>query len=105
MTRFLMTVTIGMALALASYGCGGGADRQEGAQDAGVGFASTTSPSPAQGMVDVAVRIAREIQASPDAADAILQRHGKTREEFEQLLYDIAADPDLSHLYNQALGR
>jgi hypothetical protein len=101
--RFLMTVAIGLALALASYGCGGAADRQEGAQSAGDGAAATASP--AQGMVDVAARIAREIEARPDQADAILERYGKTREEFEAMLYDIAADPDLSRAYKEARGR
>jgi len=103
MTRFLTMVTIGVALALASFGCGGGADRQEGARDAGAGSASGASTT--QAMVDVAARIAREIEARPDQADAILKRNGRTREEFEKLLYDIAADPDLSRAYNQALGR
>jgi len=88
---------------LASYGCGGAGDRQEGAP--GAGDESAPAASRDQGMVDVAARIAREIEARPDQASAILERYGKTREEFEKMLYDIAADPDLSRAYTQALGR
>jgi len=103
MTRVLLLVTVGLALALTSFGCGGEVDRPAGAQGEGGGSAPAAAGD--QGMVDLAASIAREIEASPDQADAILQRHGKTRAEFEQLLYDIAADPELSRAYNQALGR
>ena len=101
MTRVLLMVTVG--LALASFGCGGQVERPAGAQGGDGGAAPVAAGD--QGMVDLAASIAREIEASPDEADAVLERHGKTRAEFEQMLYDIAADPELSRAYNQAIGR
>jgi len=103
MMRLPAMVTLALALALVFCGCGGSGDSQTGSQRAG--DASTSSASGGQGQVDLASRIAREIEARPDQADEILERHGKTRQEFEKLLYDIAADPDLSRAYTQALGR
>lgn len=60
-----------------------------------------------EGEVDLVTRaatIARAIEADPDAADAILERHGVSVEDFEQMMYDISADPALAKAYEAAMG-
>jgi hypothetical protein len=55
-------------------------------------------------IVTQAAGIAREIAADPDSAEAILARHGMTIEQFDQMMFDISADPELSEAYAAALG-
>ena len=55
-------------------------------------------------IVRTAVTVAREIDADPDNSEAILKRHGLTLEAFEEMLYDISGDPELSQAYNAALN-
>jgi hypothetical protein len=84
MTR-LTTILCSVVLAA----CGGGADK-------------TATPSTAvPPKVAEAAALAKEIQASPDDADAILERHGMTRQEFEELMYDIASDEAMSVAYER----
>jgi hypothetical protein len=54
--------------------------------------------------VDTAVRIAQGVQANPDRADAVLREHGMTVEEYEDLMYEIAADPAMSEEFNSRMG-
>jgi len=54
--------------------------------------------------VKQAADIARAIQADPESMDRILDGEGMTREQFEDLLYEIAADPVLSEAYVRELG-
>lgn len=42
------------------------------------------------------------IESQPGAADSILGEHGLTRTAFEALIYDVAADPDLTAAYEEA---
>ncbi len=49
-----------------------------------------------------AAAIANEIAEDPGAAPQILERHGKTLEEFEGVLYVIALDSELTTIYQQA---
>ena len=51
-----------------------------------------------------AIKIARVLQADPDQADRILERESLSREEFEAMLYGIAADPEPGRLYNAAMA-
>ena len=53
----------------------------------------------------LAAAIAREIEADPDGSTAILERNNMTRDEFEALLVEIAADPELSRTYSSALNQ
>jgi hypothetical protein len=62
-----------------------------------------TAQSPDQ-RVALAAAAAKEIQADPDRVDAILERHDLTQERFEDLLYEIAADAELSRKYQVALN-
>jgi len=52
-----------------------------------------------------AAALSKEIRANPDDADAILERSGMTRAQFEELMYEIAADEELSKAYQDALAR
>lgn len=54
-------------------------------------------------MVDRAVQIAKAIEQAPDQAEDILAQHGMTRETFEDLLYDIAEDPNAAAAYAHAM--
>ena len=49
-----------------------------------------------------ATSLARAIETRPLEADEALSDAGSTREELEQLMYEIAMDPDLSEQYRIA---
>lgn len=51
-----------------------------------------------------AATIAKEIKADPTNAASVLEKHGLTEAGFEAQLYEIAADPDASKKYNEAMG-
>jgi hypothetical protein len=53
---------------------------------------------------DKAATIAKEVNASPDDAEAILKKHGMTEEEFEALMFEIADDPKLAEDYAAKVG-
>jgi len=64
------------------------------------------TPAPAgDDKVLLAVNIAKEIADDPDHAAEILGRHGMTEKQFEAMLFDIAADPDLSRRYSAEMER
>ena len=63
------------------------------------GATTTTPPKAAQ-----AAAIAKDLRANPDDADAILAKHGMTRQQFEDLMYEIAADPAMSEAYTAKVG-
>jgi hypothetical protein len=63
---------------------------------------SGSAPLPEQ--VQKAVDIAKALEADPDRIESILEEAVMTADEYESLLYDIAADPELSRLYNEAMG-
>lgn len=54
--------------------------------------------------VDRAVAIARDIQADPANAEEVLEDHEITIDEFEELVYLIAADPEMSARYEAGLA-
>jgi hypothetical protein len=51
-----------------------------------------------------AAEIAKAIEADPDATEQILEGRGLTVDEFEQMMYEISADPELSKAYEAALA-
>ena len=51
-----------------------------------------------------AVELARIVRADPANAEAALAEKGVSLEEFEEMLFDIAADPVQSDAYVAALG-
>ena len=82
-------------LALATA-CAGGDDRSD------TGAAADTT---AAGRARSAAAVANAIEANPAAADSILRAAGHTAEEFEALMYDIAADSAMSAAYAAAKSR
>ncbi len=56
----------------------------------------------AAGRATTAAAVANAIAAKPTAADSILRAAGYTPEQFEQLMYDIAADSGMSAAYAAA---
>ena len=71
-----------------------------GAKTPSPGATSTVPPKAAK-----AAAVAKELKANPDDADAILGRHGMTQQQFEDLMFEIAADEELTKAYEQALAR
>jgi len=49
-----------------------------------------------------AAAIASEIDESPEDTEAILEDHDMTIGQFEALMYEVAADPELSERYEKA---
>ncbi len=52
--------------------------------------------------IEKAAIIAAQIKKTPKKAKAILEEHDMTIEEFEKVMYDIAADPELSKQFEEA---
>lgn len=71
-----------------------------------VAVATTPAPAPAAAPVDEratnAARVASAMEANPAAADSILKAAGYTRDSFEALMYDIAADSASAAAYAAA---
>ena len=84
------------ALLLAVVACARGADASNER-----GAADTTAAARAA----TAAAVANAIAAKPSAADSILRAAGYTPEQFEQLMYDIAADSAMSAAYAAARTR
>lgn len=55
-----------------------------------------------EGKVLLAATVAREISGDPDKADEILGKHGLDRDKLDDLMFAIAADPELSKKYMDA---
>ena len=64
------------------------------------GGTSTVPPKVAK-----AAAVTKELKANPDDADEILGRHGMTQQQLEDLMFEIAADEELTKAYEQALAR
>jgi ABC-type glycerol-3-phosphate transport system substrate-binding protein len=101
MTRTFTLILISLLLLLA-FGCGGTTETDVGAEattaDAGTEETTTTDTTKAE----EAGAIAKEIAGNPDGADGILTSHDTTQAKFEELLYEIAADPVLTEAYQAA---
>lgn len=72
------------------------------------GRANQAQPEPEEGrrripdwLADVA-SVVIAIESQPGAANSILGEHGLTRTAFEALIYDVAADPELTAAYEEA---
>src|SRR5262245_18708804 len=96
--RLICAVTLGAVLALAGCSSDNGTTATPGAP------VHNTLTSAQQAKVNKAATIAASIQASPDNADAILRQNGMTEQQFEDLMYEIAADPAMSEAYNARVG-
>ena len=60
---------------------------------------STTSPGD---RARTAASVAKAIEANPARADSILQAAGYTRDSFQKMMYEIAADSVMSAVYAAA---
>lgn len=74
--------------------------------------ATTTSSSPpppantaTSPKVEKAVAVARDLENTSTSVDQVLQKHGLTEQQYEDLMYEIASDPTLSDQYSAKLGR
>jgi len=94
MNRAGLLLLIGCGLIVA--GCGAPAPEPPAEETAAV-----DAPSD---IVERAAEIAKAIDADPDSAERILQDHGLTVEQFEDMMYEISADPELSKAYEAALA-
>jgi hypothetical protein len=91
-------IICGVALALAA--CGGDDDAPPAAQGAADSVAVDTSMA----LVTRAATVTMGVEAMPAKADSILAASSLTIEEYEALMYRIAADSALSALYGDAIG-
>ena len=85
-------------IALAIAGCA----RDE--REAGTS-AAATGASPSADRARAAALVANAIAANPSAADSILTAGGHTRDSFERLMFEIAADSAMSAVYASAKTR
>jgi hypothetical protein len=67
--------------------------------------AAYTPPATPTEKVALAVTLAEAITAKPDQAEQILGAHGMTSDQLEDLMADIAADPNMSDAYAAARGK
>lgn len=63
--------------------------------------AETAEPK-ASSKTEIAAAVAIEIQAPGADLDAVLARHDLTADTFEELMFEIAADPELTAAYQAA---
>ena len=95
------TVPLGILIViLVAFTAGCPAPEQNAAGEEAAVVEATPLPEQVQKAVDVA----KALESDPDRVAAILEEAVMTPEEYEALLYDIAADPELSRLYNEAMG-
>ena len=103
MNRTGLWIPILMLALLAACGGGGGTEEAQ-ATGSQAAPANDEATGAADDPVSLAVEIAEALEADPDSAEAILERHGLTVEQYEALMYDISADPELSRAYEAALA-
>jgi hypothetical protein len=95
MMRYLCLAAV-MTVAISS--CAGGEKTADTTAAATAGGATADRPT-------TAAKLANAIAANPAAADSILTAAGYTRDSFQQLMYDIAADSAMSATYAAAKSR
>lgn len=112
-TRFMtrLVVTFSLALVLGLAGCAAEvgeaagdpykAGQAEAAAEKSTGSAAAAAKDP----VAMAVELARKIEADPDRAAEILEEAGITQDALDELMYKIAADPEMRKAYNDAMNR
>ena len=106
MRKLTLVMALGGLLVLAAACASGDGDSRTGTAAADItadtneGVASQGADAPRP--VDLAIEIFRKLEADPDHALEILDGYGLTDEDYEDLLYEIAADPELRMIYNEA---
>lgn len=89
-------------LLVAAIGCASEANDADVATADSTATAATTTTAPSEERARAAAAVSNAIAANPAAADSILSANGHTRDSFQQLMYDIAADSTLSASYAAA---
>jgi hypothetical protein len=92
------SILLWIVLAAALAGCGGDAPEVEAESNTAAATVESAD------LASRAASITKAMNADPDAVEAILESHGVTPDEFEQMMYEIAADPELSKAYDSALA-
>ncbi|MDH3591967.1 MAG: hypothetical protein OER88_08820 [Planctomycetota bacterium] len=87
------SVLFAVLLLIAAVGCGGG---ENGDAGSAAGAASNEK-------VLEAVEIQKAINADAGRAEEILQEHDMTIDDYEDLMAEISADPELSRSFNELL--
>src|SRR5690606_335891 len=97
-----------LALSLILAGCG----RSDDSAPAGGAPPAAQAPPSDPVVVDStmalvarAAAVSLGVREAPGRADSVLEASGLTVEEFEALMYRIAADPGMSLLYEGAVGK
>lgn len=116
-TRHILMLALALALPVA--GCGGDAkkgDTKAAKADAKKADGANKAPDEAEpaepegpkpsmdtpeGRVALAALVATEIAGTPDNADEILEQNGLDRDKLDELMYEIARDPELSRAYKE----
>ena len=68
------------------------------------GPAPITSPEDPKERARAAASIAQEILENPDQGQEVLRKHEMTPDEFSDLMYEIAGDPELAEVYDTVRG-
>jgi hypothetical protein len=107
---------LALALAVPATGCGGDAKKGDDKaakadakkadeKKADEKKAEPEGPKPSmdspEGRVALAAMVATEIAGTPDKADEILEQNGLDRDKLDELMYEIAKDPELSKAYKE----
>jgi hypothetical protein len=94
-----------IALTVALVGCGGTAQESgDSPTVAELADAAKEAGGSLAGLFEKAVEVAREIETDSSPVEEILKEHGLTVEKFEDVLYEISGDRELSEKFNKALG-
>ena len=96
----MRSLSLGVAAMLAVVGCARGEKAADTTTVAAA--ASEAATSPGADRARSAAAIANAIAAKPAAADSILTAAGYTRDSFQELMYEIAADSTMSAAYAAA---
>lgn len=96
--RGLAIPVLALGIALFSSGCSGTSSRAETQTTQEMGTTAETGSASVE-MARVAAMMSLAIEREPERLTEILQQHDMTPEAFEELLYDIAQDPELTEAY------
>ncbi len=79
-------------------------DAGDAAADGGEGGDEQAAPdaSTPEGRVAIAAKVANAIADEPERADAILEENELDREKLDDMMFEIAADAELSKAYREA---
>ncbi len=97
MLRRLSTILACIVVFLSVQGC---EPESSGTEE---GATTTAAGAEFDDPLATAVTVAQAVRENPDTAEQVLSEHGMTVEQFEALMYQIAADPELSAEFEAAM--